>query len=751
MLRSVSLFSLLFSVAIFHPVVGAQEANDGHFFVENSTINGVTGLGFWPNLEKVPLSVEDLERCEVHLVPTYDPSIEVVEPCQTWFLPPRLDEKYLFWMEAGNHISKQEMLFSSSVRTDEVGLGKPVTVVLYPAGRVVLGESRSFLRPGESVRLLVGPQGFARRVTDSSDHGREGVVLPVGTAIAAVNNDRVGNNAYEKITRPFEVTAGKSVAFSPRSPGSDESILILRVDGRLGPDETVSMAIVLDGQPKPPDFLTRTRSWAIGVWYDLEPGQVGTKIKATSAYAEPRTIRLRKGKIEYESIQLIRLPEVEVHFDLPTTLEGETSLLIEDLGDEGRLVEEIPLKERLGDTVVQRLPLSLVRLTIVAGEWSFTKVVDLTDGNDEYVVFQPRSIEVTGDVTLDDDPVRAVVGFYADRVGEWFDVETDDEGHYRTVVFEEIGLTRYRQFGAGDSEWVLAPVRGAISRDTEYDIEIPNNRWKVVVTDEESKEPIHDASVIFSNKGDEGDSRAARITTDEDGLALLPPMRFPNLRLRVEAEEYHSTQREYTISDEMPPDKTIEIEIVPTDPVYAFHVIFSDNRPAAGANVYLLAALDAAPLWIGQCDSAGSVEAPDFPAVWYAARHANVSFVIEPLNPDMKDWDEIPVQLPDAAAPVRIRAVDPSGAGVAQARFRVWVDGVPLDYSTRLLLMPDSSLVSDSSGLIHLSGLPGGNFDILAWYPNPDVRLQAQLGEYDFRKTTVGYPWPSLIDVEVVE
>lgn len=749
MFRPASLSTWLIVVALPSALVPASTPGTVDYGLEGSAIDGVQAVGFWPNVEKAPLSAEDLARCTVHLIPSYDLSVEITEACRVWFLPPRLDQWYLVWMEAGAYVSKQEMLLVPAAQGGAAGVGKPVSVVLHPAGSVALASPESHLGPGKTGRLLGSPQGFTRRV--ELEAGARAVALPVGMAIAAVNDDRAGSHAYLEITRPFEVSAGRTVTYSPMSPEKDWSVLVVQAQaGAFDLDENVTMELRVNEERRIPEFFSGTRSWAIGVWYDLPPGSAEVSLQSKRAYALPRTVMLRGGKIEHELVRLIRLPKAEVHYELPAALEGSMSLAVEEVGGSARALAQRELSEPVGDIVFEDLPLSVVQFSLRAGDWEFTELRDLRDGVDALVVFQPDSLVITGKVLLGDEPVAAEVGFYAERAGRFFDGKTDGETGYRIIMFEETELVRYRRRGASDGEWVMTPIGEVLSRDTEYDITIPANRWNVVVSDAESGEPIPGAAVTYSNKDERGGSQGAKLTTDAKGNVALPPLRYPQLRLKVAAAMYQPVEEEHTVSDDAG-ERTLEVPLTPAEKAYHFHVTLPDGRPAAGAEVFLMASLETTPVWHAASDAAGDISAPDLPAAWYAVRHASAGFVVSALRPEMKNDEVIPVSLPLLAPPVMALVHDSTGAGVVQARYRIWVDGIPLDFPPRMVLLPNASIVADDAGLVRLEGLPAAPFDILAWRPNVELERRVRQGELDYRQTTVAYPWPSLIDVDVVE
>ncbi len=736
MLRPVSVISSLL-VCMLVQAAPADLPSEG-------VVQGIAAVGLWPKTSATPLSAAELASCEVHMIPQSNLDEEYVKPCSTWFLPPIKDHWYLLWMEVGSYVSGQEMTYHAGAAASEVGPGKPTIVPLHPAGWMTLNGIQ--LEDGQSIRL-VSDDGFTRRVPKKRHVHK--VLMPIGRTVVGVNNDHEGQYSYQRISAPLTVGHGQTTQPEFLELTKEAAVLIVRAQAPTSNlPESVHLAVEAGGTAVEPGFTSWTRSWTLGAWYGLEPGDVHTVVADDRLWAEPQTTRLRGGRVEFVLLQLHQLPSVDVHYELPEGLEGERSIQVEHLST-GKVVRApISLDHTAGDITVAFLPTDRLRIRLAAGAWQFLETVDLSPGLNEHVVFQPRPIVISGRVTRGGDPAAAELGFQMDRNQRWEEVETDEQGQYEAVVFEEVELIRYRSKGGDQGQWILEPLHEPMTHDTTYDVELPDHDWRVHVVKADTEDPIEHAAVIYTNRHEGEGSQGAKLTTDANGEARLPPLRFSDLLLKVEAPEYRSATRELQLSAGGK-EHTVEVELSPLDDELMFQVRLPTGQPARNAEVYLFHALDQGPMWRATCDDEGRVEAPDLGAPWFAARHADGGFAIRPIPADLES--EIHVRLPGTGPPLVFQIVDPAGEGVASARFLVWQDGIPLGYQLRLFLMPQGWQAPDNQGVVTLVGLAPSPIDVVAYHPSQSHESRAYHGEFDHRRSHLALPWPQGLQVEVIQ
>ncbi|HEX6083608.1 MAG TPA: carboxypeptidase-like regulatory domain-containing protein, partial [Thermoanaerobaculia bacterium] len=174
---------------------------------------------------------------------------------------------------------------------------------------------------------------------------------------------------------------------------------------------------------------------------------------------------------------------------------------------------------------------------------------------------------------------------------------------------------------------------------------------------------IAGAKVIAGNEANGGMQLAQHVSTNDDGDAVLPPLRDGELIVSVQAAKYASVEPQRFVVD----DKRHELEIAlqPLDTRAELRVVLPNGAPAADAEVW---AFDAAmqPLWRGKASNDGVLELPDLTlGATLLLRHPQAaSSVRATAGEDV--W-----RLEPPAAPLTL-TVDPS------ASIALWLDGVRL-------------------------------------------------------------------------
>jgi hypothetical protein len=243
-------------------------------------------------------------------------------------------------------------------------------------------------------------------------------------------------------------------------------------------------------------------------------------------------------------------------------------------------------------------------------------------------------------------------------------------------------------------------------------------------------------------------AQSARLVTDHEGSAALPPLRYPPVQVEVSATGYAAESRSIDLADDEAGVEVL-VRLTKIEAERGLRVLLPNGGPANGATLFLLDSISSVPIWRSACDSEGWVGIPDIDAAWFALTHSQAGFVVRPF-PDHHDPEsEEIVRMPPKGNMLTLKLVDPVGSGVQQARYAIWIDGVRLVYPLTYMLMPNSRPFSDESGLIHLDGLPVGDFEIVA----SSLRFHEDLlaGAFDRFRQTIRAPWPGFLSVSVVK
>jgi hypothetical protein len=232
-------------------------------------INGKEALLIWPADQSGTLL--DPDGCKVLMIPADEPAT-LTYPCGRWFLPPR-PERYDYWLEQGNQISRsQNVLFYSGGRST---IGFRIADRIGPAGFVKVATA---VGRDETFRIvsLASPAGFELNLT--SDEILSNVRIPAGPTLGGVF-DSEGNAVA--LTKTVDVTEAGLVTLNPAAPAASTSDLLVVLDkwGRNRPTN-VRIELQLAKGNRAPDAFGETDGRVIAVWYGLPPGNARALITA---------------------------------------------------------------------------------------------------------------------------------------------------------------------------------------------------------------------------------------------------------------------------------------------------------------------------------------------------------------------------------------------------------------------------------------------------------------------------------------
>lgn len=703
---------------------------------------------------------------EAHLKPPQDPDTELVFPAGQWVQPP--SGWYYYWLQGGWRMSPHAGLFSHAA---SAGAVMAPVATLVDAGRVRLPAEDLNLGSDVVLELLHGgsyrEQGFLRweiLLRRSADEIGEGVLLPAGPAVGALWNR--STRRYVALSRPFAVRARTTVAVPLTAPQAVAQLVaeVRRHPEDLGEERSdIELSVKLGERQVPPDFKVLSANKAFAYWYNLAPGTARLRADSGRTAFESPPIELAAGGIERVDGQLAPWPALDVELDVPSGLTAE-ALEVRRLPSR-ELVTEHPLKPKVESHRFEKVPPALLEVAMRTPFGSFARQVDLSSGQDGSVLLEPDLLTLRGTVYHGDEPHRAKLTF-TNTARATREAETDEEGVYEVVSLNPLRMVTIELPGVKSAPYVdfFAP---AIEESQELDFHLSDAEVQVKVTDSRTGQGIAKASVNLRNNyvipGDpEADEEELRkdkekavfqsVTTDESGLAWLPPLRRGSIELTAAAEGYARMREplKVEIPDETA-DQSLMVRIDPAGETAGLRLRLPNGEPAADAQVMLVQALDRQmPLFQGRADAEGLVEPPAGAAGLLLIKHPAAAFLVrEWQSPQGEDSEDVEWTLPALAGrPLTVLARDSSGSPASKVDLALWVEGRRL-FGSPLAWLTGGAPMTDANGTWRAANVPAGPVAILAW--GMEVRNQGMSGALDGQATEVGSPWPEVAEVRVAE
>ncbi|MCP3957112.1 MAG: carboxypeptidase regulatory-like domain-containing protein [bacterium] len=707
---------------------------------------------------------------EVHFVPLDALHTELVFPSGQWFRPPA-QRRYRAWVEGNWQMSPYGNRLSYRGGPFE-GRGMVGAFPIVPAGRVALPAE--YTDPGLVLRLF---RATAHREGDlareelvrelATTELGEGLLMPVGPVIAGLWHRSTGR--LRGLSRPFDAIARDTVEVSPRRPKEHAHLLVrlARPTGaRMVEDYDVALTLSHAGVRRPPDVVAPAARSVLAAWYDLPPGPSTLRAGSDALALPPMALDLGAGTVEYVSADLAARPALDVQLDLPARLnDGSLVLAVKSLRN-GTVVRRQPLSAGAGNQRFERLPLATLEVALETPLGTFARQVDLSAGQDDYVLLAPELILVSGTVYHGEEGHPASMRFETTgRAAS--EAEADKSGFYELLLMEPLRSVTIDLTGTERAPYFDFFPK-AIAEDTVLDFHLPDAVVEVNVLDAITGDPIPGASIILRNtfveRGADNpplseDERRKRekavnqqMLADESGAARLPPLREGRLEARATAEGYRAMLEplELEIESEMS-DQFVELLLEPFSDTARLRLSLPDGAPAAGAEVMMVDTLAGGrQLFASRADMQGILEIPGGSAAGILlSRHPSAGFAVRPWQP-VEGEGEIALDLPPRAPQaLRVRILDSAGRDpVAGAGLALWVDGWRLSGSV-LAWLTGTRPTADQTGLWMASNLPRASLAILSWATAK--REDAYAGRLDALATPVASPWPEQVDVYIVE
>jgi hypothetical protein len=239
-----------------------------------------------------------------------------------------------------------------------------------------------------------------------------------------------------------------------------------------------------------------------------------------------------------------------------------------------------------------------------------------------------------------------------------------------------------------------------------------------------------------------------RLTADDEGVAVIPPLWPGSVRVNVSAIGYASKlppiEVEVSESDAALP---VEIRLHSTGEIVTVGLQLPDGSPAVGA---FAAVTENPSITIGRpharADDHGEVKLPRNLTGFVMVRHPDAAFLVRPWPPE-EDEPTLRWTLTPAAPPLTIRVRDTAGERFAVgAPVALWVNGVRLS-GEALRWLADAIPMVQWDGSWTGNNLPMEPVSIAAW----TGRIPAEEpGERARPATRVPYPWPERVEIRTV-
>src|SRR6185436_589481 len=166
------------------------------------------------------------------------------------------------------------------------------------------------------------------------------------------------------------------------------------------------------------------------------------------------------------------------------------------------------------------------------------------------------------------------------------------------------------------------------------DFHVPRSDYLVRVRDAISGKGIAHAQIGVGNDAAGGPQTSQRLTADDAGVAVLPPLRRGELILSASAQHYARAEPlRVTVDDQ---HHELEIALKPLPTTGSLQLRLPGGAPAAQAEAW---AFDAAmrPVWRGTADAEGRLDLPE-PNMLLLVRHPMAASTIRSWTPAATEW-----------------------------------------------------------------------------------------------------------------
>jgi|GEM_PF-2755913 len=721
------------------------------------------GVAFFPAHFSAgePISVRDPESFWVRFVSADRPDEErVVRAGEAQTAPPG---RWRFWIEGDWEISPGSNLaiFPRQRRTQFL---QARYLPAEPGGRVLGPEEPADLELWAVHAELQGvdePFGqIARRVRLAEVD--DGLLMPSGQTLAGLWNP--SDQEFVAVSRPFGVDAGEHVRAPLVSPEEGQAFLVvevphaLRVSGAAG--DGVELQAQQGEKTHAPEEWVVTPEASYALWFDLAPGPVKVIGGGQQTYLPSSELVLKDAAVGHLAQALLPRPILDVSWVMPQELRtGPLSLSVFRTEGAELLAEAelAPQQSRHRFHLVH----DEVTVQLESDLGTYRRVVDLTDETEASVLLEPEVIHLTGEVRFGGEPVVARVRLHTTD-GHRVEVESDEDGWFEALALRPVYWGAVFLSSDETSQPWMQSWMPPLSEDRHLEIDIPDVEITVSVVDRSSGLPIPDARVSVKahfrpwdaeeeSKEDESGLKRAMgrsYTTDEEGVAELVSARPGRLEIWARADGYHPSGDPVDLPIPDPPvDREIVVALERLGPGDVIRFLLPDGRPAGGAELLVISDSAGAASGISlRADPEGEAEIPaDGGVTLLLVRHPDAASGVVAW-PTPNGGDKVWTLEPAVSTPLRIQVVEPGGGEPALRAIPIlWIDGVALN-GALLRWLFDARPFIGPRGYWSASQLPPRPIRLLVTDPSSQEEFQA----YRNLATEIAYPWPSVVELEII-
>ncbi len=536
-------------------------------------------------------------------------------------------------------------------------------------------------------------------------------------------------------------------------PAAGRSSLVMQLEraSRASELDQISLSatalLTAAGETRVPDSMLSTRDRIFGFWYELVSGRAQLTSNTREDILAPIEVDLLPVRVELVEAQLDLRPALEVALALPVALrDDENDLRLRSLPDSAVLAQATLPSGTWAHTFSGLVP-GLISVELHTRSGVFKEEVQLPVAGSEYVRLEPEVIIVTGTVFFGEEPHPSKLSFMTvDK--STIETQTDADGMYQVASLTALRHMTVEPEGVEAAPWVdfLVP---ALSESTLLDVHIPDARFRVRVYDVESGAPVAEAQVTVRNSfeaaGDEHEKTIVqRAMTDEDGEALLPPLRPGSAEIHASASGFFR-MREPLRREVGSEDRTFEIGLEPTGAMVAVHLTLPGGLPAGGAELMLVDSLSTArPLLSETADEDGLATLSRAAHGQLLIRHPDAAFLIRDWQPTEAVEEERWTLPPAVSQPLSLAIKELQGEAAHRAWLAIWADGRRLS-GIALAWLTRSRPFADNNGFWTGSNLPQTKLAVVAC-PIKN-RSDGEAGLYDALATEISFPWPPVLEI----
>src|SRR5262249_11344295 len=181
---------------------------------------------------------------------------------------------------------------------------------------------------------------------------------------------------------------------------------------------------------RPPDVFVDAQDYVYGVWYGVRGSNATVSLESNGLVLPPTSVALRPGRVSTIRTDLSRKATLKGAVRAPEKSFDNMQVIIRRI--DGTEIRNATIG--VDESVETLVPPEAFTISLIAGNWQFRKIADLSDGADHEVEFALDPITITGTVYYGKQRSEAHVSF-SEGPKELVNVDTDDNGNYSTTLW----------------------------------------------------------------------------------------------------------------------------------------------------------------------------------------------------------------------------------------------------------------------------------------------------------------------------